>query len=122
MMSQARVVGGPHDRLPCGLPKLAGFSFWEQTLMQDDWNPKPGTRVIIRFAPGCPEEFLSHGMAKLVNGKTGRLSSHRIIPPPRGDRNHTLVVIFDEPIEYAPGQFNHFQYFAFHELQPVEET
>lgn len=86
--------------------------------MRDDWDPKPGTRVIIDFAPGCLEEFKCHGTAKIVKGRTGVLKPW-VDPYPK-IADHTLVVVLDEPIEYSTGQFQHFQYFAFHELQPVE--
>ena len=86
--------------------------------MRNDWDPKPGTKVVIQFAPGCEEESNSHGTAPFINGRTGTLDGYVRWPQNR----HDLIVRLDTPIEYSPGRFEHFQYFAFHELQPVEEA
>ena len=84
--------------------------------MRDDWSPSPGTRVVIRCDPECEEQLSSHGFYTFINEKTGQIVE---FTRPLMNGSHSIVVELDKPIEYYPGKFQHFQYFAFHELQPA---
>lgn len=73
---------------------------------------KQGDKVKIYVEPGCPGEFMSHGMAPLVRDKVGIVAD--VVEGKGIPSDHYYWVFVPD--------FGHHSWFAGNELTPLKDT